>query len=167
MYCNESYKSESRGDSQFSVEYFAEDGSLDDLTLPQWEKLTLILKMTIILDVCRGVKDMHARGFVHRDLQMGNIVLSQKDGKAYLIDFGRSKPASPELIDRDREATGQRILDIVYLSEFPKTIKTRLCDVCNAMRSNEITVKDAYDKLEEIDKDFRARKVKMSKRRVL
>lgn len=44
-----------------------------------------------LLDVARGVEELHRRGWVHRDLKPRNILRRASDGHAVLIDFGLLK----------------------------------------------------------------------------
>jgi len=44
----------------------------------------------MIRDVCLGVGYAHGRGFVHRDLKPGNLMLDQ-DARIYVLDFGLVK----------------------------------------------------------------------------
>jgi len=49
----------------------------------------------ILLQVIAGLKELHALGFVHRDLKPDNIVLDNvRPIKVALIDFDRSLPIS-------------------------------------------------------------------------
>ncbi|MCA9104776.1 MAG: protein kinase [Pirellulaceae bacterium] len=40
-----------------------------------------------MLDVCKGLKHAHDRGFIHRDLKLGNLLLSSS-GQVKIADFG-------------------------------------------------------------------------------
>ena len=44
----------------------------------------------IILQLCRGLKHLHAQGIIHRDLKPSNVVLST-NGDVFIIDCERSK----------------------------------------------------------------------------
>ena len=49
-----------------------------------------------LLDVVRGVAELHRRGWVHRDLKPRNILRRAADGHAVLIDFGLLKRAGED-----------------------------------------------------------------------
>jgi serine/threonine protein kinase len=49
-----------------------------------------------LLDVARGVEELHRRGWVHRDLKPRNILRRASDGHAVLIDFGLLKRAGED-----------------------------------------------------------------------
>jgi hypothetical protein len=49
-----------------------------------------------LLDVARGVAELHRRGWVHRDLKPRNILRRAQDGHAVLIDFGLLKRAGED-----------------------------------------------------------------------
>ena len=44
-----------------------------------------------ILGVCAGVESLHRRGFVHRDIKPGNVMLRPSTGEPVLIDMGLAK----------------------------------------------------------------------------
>ncbi len=46
----------------------------------------------IILQICAGLEDIHAKNIVHRDMKTGNIMLDEKN-KLRIMDFGLSKSA--------------------------------------------------------------------------
>ena len=48
----------------------------------------------LLLPVMEALKDMHARGFVHRDISPDNIMVTTAKGKAKLLDFGAVKAVS-------------------------------------------------------------------------
>ena len=44
-----------------------------------------------VLDVAAGVEELHRRGFVHRDLKPGNVLVRPSTGESVLIDMGLAK----------------------------------------------------------------------------
>jgi serine/threonine protein kinase len=46
----------------------------------------------ILLDVAKGVRELHAIGFVHRDLKPENIVIDLKPLTVRIIDFNSAYP---------------------------------------------------------------------------
>lgn len=70
--------------------------------------LTSVQVRTIFMDVFRALKDIHAKGIVHRDIKPQAILLASPDGPAYLSDFGTawhpelsisSEPANAKILD--------------------------------------------------------------------
>ncbi|HRF01815.1 MAG TPA: serine/threonine-protein kinase [Pirellulaceae bacterium] len=51
-----------------------------------------------VLDVCKGLKFAHDRGFIHRDLKLGNLLLDPK-GRVKLTDFGIARYGGVERDD--------------------------------------------------------------------
>jgi eukaryotic-like serine/threonine-protein kinase len=54
------------------------------------EKLSLLPRLYLFLDVLKGVQHAHQKGVIHRDLKPANILVSRVDGRPQpkLIDFG-------------------------------------------------------------------------------
>jgi serine/threonine protein kinase len=54
------------------------------------EKLSLLPRLYLFLDVLKGVQHAHQKGVIHRDLKPANILVSRVDGRGQpkLIDFG-------------------------------------------------------------------------------
>lgn len=44
----------------------------------------------MLLDVVKGLKELHAMGYVHRDLKPENILVNMDPVKAMVIDFNRA-----------------------------------------------------------------------------
>lgn len=70
--------------------------------------LTSVQIRTIFTDVFQALKDIHAKGIIHRDIKPQAILLSSPDGPAYLSDFGTawhpelsisSEPANAKILD--------------------------------------------------------------------
>ena len=57
----------------------------------------------IVLDIARALEELHHKGYVHRDVKPGNILVTE-DGKAKLADLGVAKPLadSAELTSFDQ-----------------------------------------------------------------
>ena len=74
---------------------------LEDCPLPSTDKAVA----SYLLDVARGVAELHRRGWIHRDLKPRNI-LRRSDGHAVLVDFGLLKRAGE---DAARETAAGRV----------------------------------------------------------
>lgn len=53
----------------------------------------------------RGVRELHARGAIHRDLKPGNVLVTS-EGRAVVLDFGLSTWAPPAHLDAENEGGG-------------------------------------------------------------
>lgn len=101
--------------------YFAERGQfylvqewIDGVTLNQKlqqnglfserEVKELLLAILPVLDY------IHHRGIIHRDIKPGNIILRQKDGKPFLIDFGIAKETMSAELDAGGEITSSIVV---------------------------------------------------------
>jgi serine/threonine protein kinase len=62
----------------------------DKKALPLTEALPLVVQMAAALSA------LHARGYVHRDLKPGNVMVSE-DGHVTLLDFGLTRSHNPNL----------------------------------------------------------------------
>lgn len=45
----------------------------------------------VMLDIARALEELHHRGYVHRDVKPGNILMRDDDGRAKLADLGVAK----------------------------------------------------------------------------
>src|SRR2546423_11967216 len=53
--------------------------------------LNLRNKLGVLKDIARGLKVIHNRGFIHKDLHSGNI-LNKDETYTYITDLGLCKP---------------------------------------------------------------------------
>jgi serine/threonine protein kinase len=78
--------------------YFVMD-YIDGVSLKRYlyNKKTLSLDkiLTIIMPILEGLKEVHSKNYLHRDIAPDNIYL-RKNGMAMLIDFGAAKNATRE-----------------------------------------------------------------------
>lgn len=74
-------------------EYISGDVLADLLDKQQY--LTPAMAITIIADICDGLSAMHKAGYVHRDINPNNIIVSSF-GRAMIIDFGIARSFSTE-----------------------------------------------------------------------
>ena len=70
----------------YLVMQFLEGEGLDAV-LTNRRQLSLLDKITIVIQVCHGLSYAHRRGVVHRDIKPANIMLA-KDGGVKIFDFG-------------------------------------------------------------------------------
>ena len=68
---------------------YVEGEPLDKL-IASGKPIDLILKLSIIEQVCSGLGYAHEKGIIHRDIKPANIIL-QANGVAKIIDFGIAK----------------------------------------------------------------------------
>jgi eukaryotic-like serine/threonine-protein kinase len=68
---------------------FVEGEPLDKL-IASGKPLDLIVKLSIIEQVCAGLGHAHQKGIIHRDIKPANVIL-QPNGVAKIIDFGIAK----------------------------------------------------------------------------
>ena len=72
--------------SCLALEYFPR-GSVDRVIAVSGRKIS---RLDIMLDVAKGLQQIHNAGFLHLDLKPNNVMV-REDGTAALIDFGISK----------------------------------------------------------------------------
>jgi eukaryotic-like serine/threonine-protein kinase len=70
----------------YLVMEFLEGESLDSIITSRRE-LTLLEKISLMVEVCHGLNHAHHRGIVHRDIKPANIMVS-KEGVVKIVDFG-------------------------------------------------------------------------------
>jgi serine/threonine protein kinase len=64
-------------------------------------KLSLRLRLELIVPVCQAVQHAHQKGIIHRDLKPSNVLVADYDGKPVpkIIDFGIAKATGPKLTE--------------------------------------------------------------------
>src|SRR5207302_2607283 len=92
----------------YLVMEFLEGESLDSI-ISSHKLLTLLEKISFVIEVCQGLGYAHQRGIVHRDIKPGNIMVS-KDGNVKIVDFGIA-----HLGDKNVTRTGQIMGSISYI----------------------------------------------------
>lgn len=93
----------------FFAMQFAEGKSLRALTANGQLPFEQVLE--IVVQICEGINEAHARKVVHRDLKPANIVVSA-DGRVKILDFGLAKV----LEDSSHTQTGSIIGTVNYMS---------------------------------------------------
>ncbi len=80
------YLRDEKTNTRYLVMEYAAGGSVQ-ASLDREGKFSLKKATQIIVDVARGLEELHSRGYVHRDVKPSNILLS-RDGSAKLADLG-------------------------------------------------------------------------------
>lgn len=82
------------------TEYVSTDSNVEEecISLTQFVRKNGILSesasLSICIQICKGLKEFHEKGFVHRDLKPDNIMISHYDiqnPQIKIIDFGSAK----------------------------------------------------------------------------
>jgi serine/threonine-protein kinase len=106
------------GNPYLVMEYLEGEGL--DQVLANRRQLNLLEKLSIVIQVCRGLNYAHRRGVVHRDIKPANIMLGQ-DGGVKIFDFGIAR-AGDENVTR----TGQIVGTLKYMA--PEQFNSRSPD---------------------------------------
>jgi hypothetical protein len=87
------YEHGSSGGAFYFVMEYCEGGSVRDLMIHRDGKLTLEEARPIVLDMVRGLAEIHRQGFVHRDIKPENILLKKAAPRATakIADLGITK----------------------------------------------------------------------------
>jgi serine/threonine protein kinase len=88
----------------YLAQSFIDDGNLDDRIKAQG-KLDLGVTLAVIEQVAGGLDALHAAGLIHRDVKPANILLD-KEGVAYITDFGLAKDSQGSLLTSPGQALG-------------------------------------------------------------
>ena len=87
------------------------------------DSLDLITKLSIIEQVCSGLRDIHQKGIIHRDIQPANVIV-QPNGVAKIINLG-IKPPNQDLTS-GLTRTGEIIGSLHYIA--PERFKGEAVD---------------------------------------
>lgn len=106
------------GDVPFIVMEYVEGPTLT--TYLRTTPTDLSGKLRLMIQITAAVEEAHRQGILHRDLKPGNI-LTDRDGRVKLVDFGLAKVTRGVLRDRldqadDFTATGNIVGTVSYLS---------------------------------------------------
>jgi tetratricopeptide (TPR) repeat protein len=106
------------GNPYLVMEYL--DGESLEAALSNRRQLSMLDKMNIIIQVCRGLGYVHRRGVIHRDIKPANIMLC-KDGGVKIFDFGIARAG-----DQNVTRTGEVIGTLKYMA--PEQVNSRVAD---------------------------------------
>lgn len=84
----------------FLVSQYVRGQTLDQIPRPLPSRRVL----RIGLGLARGLATAHRHGVLHRDIKLANVMLSEEDGEAKLVDFGLAKlvgQARPRIVPDD------------------------------------------------------------------
>ena len=70
-----------------------EDGESLDRLLQRLDTLTEAQLKRVVLPVAEGLREVHAAGFLHRDVKPSNIFVRRSDESPVLLDFGSARQA--------------------------------------------------------------------------
>jgi len=81
-------------------------------------RLDVAARLRLFVQVCRAVQHAHQKGVIHRDLQPGNILVTEVDGKPVpkVIDFGVAKATEQRLTDLSLADDGAIVGTPAYMS---------------------------------------------------
>lgn len=81
---------EGNGTAYMVLEYV--EGQTVSQLLARCTTLPAVALQRLIQEVLSGLEDMHAAGYIHRDLKPGNLMV-RSDGSAVVLDFGAARQA--------------------------------------------------------------------------
>ncbi len=88
----------------YLAQSFIDSGNLLD-RIEREGRLELHFTLRVCEQVASGLDALHAKGLLHRDVKPANILLD-KDGVAYITDFGLAKDSQGSLLTRPGQALG-------------------------------------------------------------
>jgi serine/threonine protein kinase len=88
----------------YLAQCFIDSGNLLD-RIEREGKLDLYFTLRVCEQVASGLDALHANGLLHRDVKPANVLLD-KEGVAYITDFGLAKDSQGSLLTRPGQALG-------------------------------------------------------------
>src|SRR5687767_6505504 len=83
------------------VMQYIENGSMSQYLKNNYTKLSLSNKLDLFYNIAQGLKEIHNKGFVHKDLHSGNI-LNYDEILCYITDLGLCKPVDADKHDEKK-----------------------------------------------------------------
>jgi serine/threonine-protein kinase len=106
------------GNPYLVMEYLEGEGL--DSVLSNHRQLSLLEKITVVIQVCHGLGYAHRRGVIHRDIKPANIMLC-KEGGVKIFDFGIAY-----VRHQNMTRTGQVLGTLRYMA--PEQFKSQAID---------------------------------------
>ena len=94
------------GESDCIVMEYVEGRTLDTMVMEG--PLDPALTIRLGLEIASGLAEAHAKGIIHRDLKVENIIITP-DGHAKILDFGLAKPILSNELDTSLTGKGQLV----------------------------------------------------------
>ncbi|MFZ4575135.1 MAG: serine/threonine-protein kinase, partial [Phycisphaerales bacterium] len=81
-------------------------------------QLPISERLTLFLEVCKGVQHAHDRGILHRDIKPSNVLVAEEDGRPVpkVFDFGLAKLLTPDPVAPGQTMVGQVLGTLAYMS---------------------------------------------------
>src|SRR5947208_13059531 len=96
------------------------EGEPLDKAIASKRDISMVEKLSYIIQCCTGLAYAHSRGIVHRDIKPANLMVL-KDGNCKIVDFGIAR-----IGDNSMTRTGQVVGTITYMS--PEQINAQVVD---------------------------------------
>ncbi|KAF0450391.1 kinase-like domain-containing protein [Gigaspora margarita] len=101
------------------IVYRSLNKNLIDIFKFEWK-----IKLKILHDIASNLGHIHSKGYLHRDLHLGNILLKE-NYEAYITDLGLSKP----LDEKEQEERIHGVLPYIAPELFQKNPYTKASDI--------------------------------------